>query len=55
MEIETEIDKKCLAEDRTLSVRMLEEMTGINKDTVYKIILEDVKEKKCVLVWFLIC
>jgi transposase len=33
----TEVIQKCLAEDRTLSVRMLEEMTGINRETVREI------------------
>jgi hypothetical protein len=37
----TEIIQMCLAEDRTLSVQMLEEMTGINKETVCKILVED--------------
>jgi hypothetical protein len=50
----TEVIQKCLAEDRTLSVQMLEEMTGNNKETVCKILVEDLKKKKCVLVLFLI-
>jgi transposase len=37
----TEVIQTCLAEDRTLSVRMLEEMTGINRETVRKILVED--------------
>jgi transposase len=32
----TEVIQKCLAEDRNLSVRILEEMTGINRETVSK-------------------
>jgi hypothetical protein len=28
----TEVFRKCLPEDRTLSVRMLEDMTGINRE-----------------------
>jgi transposase len=42
----TEVIQKCLAEDRTLRVRMLEEMTGINRKTVSKILVEDLKKKK---------
>jgi hypothetical protein len=42
----TEVIQKCLAEDRTLSVRMLEEMKGINRETVRKILVEDLKTKK---------
>jgi histone-lysine N-methyltransferase SETMAR len=42
----TEVIQKCLAEDRTLSVRMLEKMTGINTETVRKILVEDSKKKK---------
>jgi transposase len=41
-----EVIQKCLAEDRTLSVRMLEEMTGINREKVRKILVEDFKKKK---------
>jgi RNase P subunit RPR2 len=41
----TEVIQKCLAEDWTLSVRMLEEMTGISRETVYKILVEDWKRK----------
>jgi methylthioribose-1-phosphate isomerase len=37
-----------LAEDRTLSVQMLEEMTGNNKETVCKILVEDLKKEKSV-------
>jgi transposase len=33
----TEVIQKCLAEDRTFSVRMLEDMTGINIETLRKI------------------
>jgi hypothetical protein len=33
----TEDIQKCLAEDRILSVRMLEEMAGINRETVREI------------------
>jgi transposase len=32
-----EVIQKCLPEDRTLSLRVLEEMAGINKETVRKI------------------
>jgi transposase len=42
----TEVTQKWLAEDRTLSVRMFEEMTGINRKTVRKILVEDLKKKK---------
>jgi hypothetical protein len=42
----TEVIQKFLAEDQTSSVRMLEEMTGINKETVRKILAEDLKKKK---------
>jgi hypothetical protein len=38
--------QKCLAKDRTLSVWMLEEMTGINRETVRKILVEDLENKK---------
>jgi hypothetical protein len=41
-----EVIQKCLAEDRTLSVWMLEEMTGINRETVHKILVEDLKKEK---------
>jgi hypothetical protein len=41
-----EVIQTCLAQDRTLSVRMLEEMTGINRETVRKILAEDLKKKK---------
>jgi hypothetical protein len=51
----TEVIQKCLAEDRTLSVLMLEEMTGINKGIVRKILVEDFKSKKCRLFYVLIC
>jgi transposase len=50
----TEVIQKCLAEVRTLSLRILEEMTGINRETVHKILVEDLK-KKSVLILFLIC
>jgi hypothetical protein len=30
----TEVNQKCLAEDRTLSVGILQEMTGINRETL---------------------
>jgi hypothetical protein len=43
------IDKviqKCLVEDRTLSVRMLEEIRRINRETVRKISVEGLKKKK---------
>jgi hypothetical protein len=33
-----EVIQKCLAEDQTLSVWMLEEMTGISRETVHKIL-----------------
>jgi hypothetical protein len=42
----TEVIQKCLAKDRTLSVRMLEEMTGIIRGTVCKILVIDLKKKK---------
>jgi hypothetical protein len=35
----TEVIQKCLAEDQTLSVWMFEEMTGINRETVHKILV----------------
>jgi hypothetical protein len=38
--------QKCLAEDRIFSVRMLEEMRGINRETVRKILVDDLKTKK---------
>jgi DNA-binding transcriptional regulator YhcF (GntR family) len=44
----TEIIQKRLAEERTLSVRMLEEMTGINRETVRKILVKDLEKKKVV-------
>jgi transposase len=44
----TEVIEKCLAEDRTLSVRMLEEMTGINRETVRKIISRRFEKEKSV-------
>jgi hypothetical protein len=37
----TEVNQKCLVEDQTLNVRMLEEMTGINTDTVHKVLIKD--------------
>jgi hypothetical protein len=37
----TKVIQKCLAEDRTLSVRLLEEMSGSNRDTVRKILVKD--------------
>jgi transposase len=44
----TEVIQKCLAEDRTLSVRMLEEMTGIKRERererVGKILVDDFKK-----------
>jgi predicted HTH transcriptional regulator len=40
--------RKCLAEHRTSSVRILEEMRGINRETVRKILVEDFKKKKVV-------
>jgi hypothetical protein len=40
-----EVIRKCLVEDQTLSVRMLEEMSGINKETVRKILVEDLRKK----------
>jgi transposase len=49
----TEVIQKCLAEAPTLSVRMLEELTGINRETVRNILVEDLKNKS-VLVLFLI-
>jgi transposase len=42
----TEVIQKCLAKDGTLSLRMLEEMTGINRETVRKILVEDLKKRK---------
>jgi hypothetical protein len=48
----TEIIQKCLAEDRTSSVRMLEEVTGINRETVRKILVEDLKKRKKVCARF---
>jgi transposase len=42
----TEVIQKCSAEDRTLSVRVLEELTGISRETVRKILVEDLKKKK---------
>jgi hypothetical protein len=42
-----EVIQKCLIEDRTSSVWMLEEMTGINREKVRKILVEDLKKKKC--------
>jgi predicted HTH transcriptional regulator len=42
----TEVIQKCLAEDRNLSVRMLQEITEINRETVRKILIEDLKKKK---------
>jgi hypothetical protein len=35
-----EIVQMCLTEDRTLSVRMLEEMTEINTETVREVLIE---------------
>jgi hypothetical protein len=46
---------KSVFEDRTLSVRMLEKMTGINRETVREILVEDLRKKKYVLLLFLIC
>jgi hypothetical protein len=46
MEELTEVIQKCLAEDETLSVWMLEEMTGISRETVCKILIKDLKKKK---------
>jgi transposase len=51
----TEVIQKYMAEDRTLSVRMLEEMAWINRETVRKILVEDLKKKKWVFVLFPIC
>jgi hypothetical protein len=42
----TEAVQRCLAEDRTFIVRMLEEMIGINRETLHKILVEDLKKKK---------
>jgi hypothetical protein len=42
----TEVIQNCLAEDRTLNVRMVEEMTGFNRETVRKILAEDLEKKK---------
>jgi hypothetical protein len=35
-----EVIQKCLAEDQALSVWMFEEMTGINRETVRKMLVE---------------
>jgi hypothetical protein len=35
----TEVIQKCLAQNWTLNVRMSEEMTGINRETVRKILV----------------
>jgi transposase len=53
----TQVIPNCLAEDRYFSVRMLEEMTGIDSEIVRKILFEDLKKKDIVyvLVLFLIC
>jgi hypothetical protein len=40
------IEQYCLGEDRNLSVRMLEEMTGINRGTERKILEKGLKKKK---------
>jgi hypothetical protein len=42
----TEIIEKCLAGDRTLSVQILEEMTGFSKETVLTVLFEDLKSTK---------
>jgi hypothetical protein len=41
-----EVIQNCLADEQNLSVRLLEEITGINRETVRKILLEDLKKKK---------
>jgi transposase len=40
IEESTKVIQKCLPEDQTLSIQMLEEMTGINRETVRKILVE---------------
>jgi hypothetical protein len=50
----TEIIQKCLAQDRTSSVRMLEELIGINRETVCKILIEDFKKKKVCVSWYIL-
>jgi predicted HTH transcriptional regulator len=42
----TEVIQKYLAKDRTLTVWMIEEMAGISRETVHKILVEDLKKKK---------
>jgi hypothetical protein len=43
----TEVIKKCLAEERALIVRMLQGMTGINRQTVRKISQDLKNEELC--------
>jgi predicted HTH transcriptional regulator len=50
----TEVIPECLAEEQTLSVRMLEEITGINRETVHKILVEDLKKKWDSGSWYLL-
>jgi histone-lysine N-methyltransferase SETMAR len=42
----TEAIQKCLAIDRTLNARILEEMTGINRETERKILVKYLRKKK---------
>jgi hypothetical protein len=49
-----EVIQKHLAEDQILSVRMLEGMTWINRETVHKILIKDLKKKKVCGSWYLL-
>jgi hypothetical protein len=42
----TEVIQKRLAEDQNFSIQILEKMTGINRETPHKILVEDLKKKK---------
>jgi hypothetical protein len=42
----TEVIQKCFAVDRTLNVRMSEEITGINRETVCNILVKYLRKNK---------
>jgi hypothetical protein len=51
----TEVIQKCLAQEVTLIVRMLDELTGINREAVLEALVEDLRKKKLMLVVLLVC
>jgi hypothetical protein len=42
----TEVIRKCLVEDRTLSVRMLEEITRINRGKIHELLIENFRKER---------